>query len=157
MARFVRRLFFLAVCAILVAGAVNLVGVRSGDASASGGGFEISVKYDEVTRPGLATTIEVEIHRDGGFPGSISLAFTSDYLDILDVNGVDPEPLGGTATADDVIMYFEAPKSTDTMTIGFDARIQPDIQLKRVRATVSVVDGSNQPLASARISTFVMP
>jgi hypothetical protein len=156
-ARFLRRVFFLLICGILVAGAMDVFGPKSGEATGSGGGYELTVTYDERSRPGLATSLEVELKRDGGFPGSVAVSFTSDYFDILDLNGVDPEPLGGTSTENEEILYFEAPKTGDTMTIGFDARIQPDVQVKRVKATVTVLNDAGQPLALARIETLVMP
>lgn len=156
-ARFLRRVFFLLLCGILAAAFLNVFGPKSAEATGSGGGYEMTVTYDERSRPGLATSLEVELQREGGFTGSVAVSFTSGYFDILDLNGVDPEPLGGTSTANEEILYFEAPKSGDTMTIGFDARIQPDVQFKRVKATVSVLDDAGRPLATARIETLVLP
>ncbi len=155
-ARFLRRVFFVLICGILAAGAFDVFGIHSGEATGSGGGYELTVTYDERTRPGLATSLEIEIRREGGFQGSVSVSMTSAYFDNLDFNGVDPEPLGGTSTADEVVMYFEPPKTGDTMTIGFDARIQPNIQLRRAKATVSILDDTGRPVASARIETLVM-
>lgn len=156
-ARFLRRVFFLLICGILVAGALNELGVKSGEATASGGGYEMTVTYDERTRPGLAITLEVELRRQGGFTGSVALSMTAAYFDSLDLNSVDPEPLGGTSTADEEILYFEAPKTGDTMAVGFDARIQPNVQARRLKLTVSVLDDAGRPLASTRIETLVMP
>lgn len=156
-ARFLRRVFFVLICAILLAGILDVFGIKSGEATASGGGYELTVTYDERTRPGLATTVEVEIRRAGGFQGSVAVSFTSAYFDNLDLNGVDPEPLGGTSTAEEVVLYFEPPRTGDTMTIGFDARVQPNVQLRTAKADVSVLDDAGQPVATARIETLVMP
>ena len=156
-ARFLRRVFFLLICAILAAGLLDVFGIKSSEATGSGGGYELTVTYDERTRPGLATNIEIEIRREGGFTGSVSVSMTSAYFDNFDFNGVDPEPLGGTSTAEELVMYFEPPRTGDTMTIGFDARVQPNVQLKKAKATVSVLDDTGRPVASARIETLVMP
>ena len=134
-----------------------MFGIRSGESTGSGGGYELIVTYDERTRPGLATNIEIEIRREGGFQGSVSVSMTSAYLDNFDVSGVEPEPLGGTSTAEEVVMYFEPPRTGDTMTVGFDARVQPNVQLKRIKGAVSVLDDAGRPVASARIATLVMP
>ncbi len=156
-ARSLRRAFFVAICVVLLAGAFNVFGVQSASRSASGGGFELEVSYDKVTRPGLATSIEVEVRRAGGFDGPVSVAFTSSYFDALDLNGVDPEPASGTSTPTEVVMTFETPRRGDAMAIGFDARVQPTVQLRRLRATVSVLDASGAPVVSVPLSTFVMP
>lgn len=156
-ARFLRRVFFVLICAIVVSGALDLLGVKSAEATGSGGGYDLTVTYDERTRPGLATTFEIEIRREGGFPGAVTVSMTSSYFDNFDFNGVDPEPLGGTSTAEEVVMYFEAPRTGDTMTIGFDARVQPNVQLRRAKATVSVLDDAGRPVASARVETLVLP
>jgi hypothetical protein len=155
-ARATRRLFFLSICAVLVASALELTGVRSDEVSASGGGYELQVAYDDITRGGLAANLTIEIRREGGFRNAVSLAITSKYLDIFDVNGVDPEPLGATSDADRVVQMFQAPERGDVMAVGIDARVQPGIQLERVKGTVAIVE-NGQDVVSVELKTLVLP
>ncbi|HVL26541.1 MAG TPA: hypothetical protein VM390_00220 [Acidimicrobiales bacterium] len=156
-ARLGRRVFFVLVCGVLAAGAFGLLGVSSAHREAAGGGYRLTVTYDERTRPGLATSLQVEVSRPGGFTEAVALSVTSAYFDSLDFHGLDPQPLGATSTAEDLILYFEPPRRGETLVVGFDARIQPNVQLRRARATVSVLDGQFEPVASVPIETLVLP
>jgi hypothetical protein len=155
-ARVFRRLFFLLICALLAAAAFGLLGAKSGEVRASGGGYDLQVVYPKVTRPGLPATLDVSVHRAGGFRGSVTLAVTSRYLEIFDIGSVNPDAIGATSTADRFLHMFQAPVGSDTMTISFDARTQPGVQLKRVKGTLALVD-DGATLVSVQVKTVVMP
>ena len=154
--RWLRRLFFVALVGLLVAGALNLLGVRTGTVSAQAAGYEIVVTYAKVTRPGLATPWTVEITREGGFPtGVVTVATTSKYFDLFDENSVDPEPVESVSDGDQTIWGFQAPRG-DTMTVSLDARIEPGTQLDHPEATTSIlVDGT--PVVSVPYRPSVPP
>lgn len=149
-----RRIGLALIAGVLVLGTANLLGVRESSVSASGGGFELTVAYASVARPGLATLWVVRVHRDGGFQAPVTLATTSAYLDLFDQNALTPTPDRATASADLTIWEFAPPRG-DELTVRLDARIEPAFHLGRSAETSVLVEG--EPVASVRYRTVVMP
>ena len=143
-------------CIFLGLGVLEVFGVRTAETTATGGGYEVTVTYARVTRPGLATPWSVEIRRPGGFAGPVTVTTTSDYLDAFDENSLDPEPSSVTTDADRVIWEFEPPPVGDTITVSFDARIEPGAQLQKVTGVTEVLE-QDEPVVSLRYETWVMP
>lgn len=56
-----RRLFAAVLIAFLAAGLVGWLGVRSSTVAASGGGYDLSLTYASISRPGLITPWRLEI------------------------------------------------------------------------------------------------
>lgn len=153
-ARNFRRIFILLLALFLLLGLTGFLGVRSATVSASGGGFDLTVTYAAITRPGLATPWSVEVRRQGGFDGPVTVATTGDYLDMFDENGLDPDPSSATATPEVVIWEFEPPDG-DTLTITFDARIEPAVQWGKSAVTSVLVDG--KAVVQVTYRTWVVP
>jgi hypothetical protein len=152
-------LFVVALVIFLGLGLLGLYGVRTKEASATGGGYELTVTYTSVTRPGLATPWSAEIRRPGGFGDGeelISLAVSASYFDAFDENGLDPDPAESVNDGERTIWRFDPPPG-DTMTVSFDARLQPDVQLTRVEGTASVLDASGAAVATVDFRTLVLP
>lgn len=141
----------------LALGVLNLYGVRVETASASGGGLEVAVTYASVTRPGLATPWSLELRRPGGFPDGVTVAVTSSYFDAFDENGFSPTPVEETDDGRRTIWRF-APSAGDTLEVSLDARLEPGVQLTRVKGRVEVLAGpGGPPVVGLAFSTFVMP
>jgi hypothetical protein len=153
-ARMVRRVGIGVLALFLGLGAINVFGVRSDRVSSSGGGFDLTVTYAAMSRPGLATPWEVEVRNRGGFDGPVTIATTGEYLDMFDENGLDPDPSSSTATADLVIWEFEPPEG-ETLTVSFDARLEPAVQVGRTGETSVLVDGKS--VVRVGYTTRVMP
>ena len=153
-ARMARRLGIGLLAVFLGLGAINAFGVRSDRVSASGGGYELTVTYAAMSRPGLATPWDVEVRHPGGFDGPITIATTGDYMDMFDENGLDPDPSSATATEDLIIWEFEPPDG-DTLTVSFDARLEPAVQSGRSGRTSVLVDG--RTVVRVAYTTRVMP
>jgi hypothetical protein len=153
-ARAFRRLFMALVCAFLAVGLTGYLGVRSRTTTVSGGGYELTVTYGQVSRPGLATPWSFEIRHQGGFEGPITVSTKNSYLDLFDENGFDPQPSTSTATPDEVIWEFEPPEG-DTLGVSLDARIEPGAQWGRQGETSVLIDG--EKVVTARYKTWVMP
>ena len=73
----------------------DVYGVDTATAEASGGGYDLAVRYGTVTRPALATPFEIVVTHDGGFDGPITIAVDRAYLAMWDENGLVPGALGG--------------------------------------------------------------
>lgn len=156
-ARTGRRLFIVVLAAFLALGALGFYGVRTTSVSGSGGGYELSVRYASVSRPGLATPWGFEVTRAGGFPDGLTVAVLSSYFDAFDENGLGPAPVEETTDGDRTLWRF-SPTTAETIAVSFDARIEPGVQLTRIKGQVDVLTGRNGPAAvSASFRTFVMP
>ncbi len=156
-ARALRRLFVALLSLFLLLGALGLYGVRTRTRSATGGGYELSVTYASVSRPGLATPFSFQVHRVGGFPQGLTVAASSSYFDVFDENGFSPIPEEETADGDRTIWTF-APSTADIMTVSLDARIEPGVQLTRAKGRLEILptrDG--EVVVSVQFTTFVMP
>ena len=153
-ARTVRRAFMSLVAAVVLLGLAGWLGVRSSTVTAAGGGYELTVTYAQIARPGLAAPWSLEVRRPGGFDGPITISTTSSYLDMFDENGFDPEPSTMTATAEQVIWEFEAPPG-DVLSVSLDARIEPGVHSAKLGETSILEDG--EPVATARFKTWIAP
>ncbi len=155
--RFGRRVFTVVLVVFLGLGMLGLYGVRTGETTAAAGGYELTVTYTKITRPGLATPWAVEVRHPGGFGDEeVTVAVTSSYFDAFDENGLDPDPAESTSDGERSIWKFEPPAG-DVMTVSFDARIEPGVQLTRVKGEVSVLDPSGADVVTARFRTVVLP
>jgi hypothetical protein len=156
-ARLGRRLFVVLLGLFLALGALGVYGVRTTSVSASGGGYELSVTYASVSRPGLATPWALEVRRPGGFPDGLNVAVRSSYFDAFDENGLGPAPAEETTDGTWTFWRF-APTSAETVDVSFDARIEPGVQLTFVEGQVEVLPGrTGPPAVGVKFRTFVMP
>ena len=152
-----RRAFVTALATFLGLGMLGVYGVRTRDVEATGGGYELTVHYTSVTRPGLATPWAIEVRRPGGFGDElVSIAVTAAYFDAFDENGLDPDPAESLNDGERTIWRFEPPDG-DTMSVSFDARVEPGVQLTTVRGTASVLDASDAEVVTADFGTLVLP
>lgn len=153
-ARRVRRMFMSLVAVFILLGLSGALGVRTRTTTVEGGGYELTVTYGQVSRPGLPTTWSFEVHRPGGFEGPITISTKSKYLDVFDENGFDPNATKVTATPEQVIWEFDPPPG-DTLAVSLDARIEPSVQWGREGET-SVLE-AGKPVVTARYKTWVLP
>ena len=153
-ARAARRVGLAALFAFLALGAANVFGVRSAVVSASRGGYDLTVTYGAMSRAGLATPWAVEVRREGGFDGPVTLATTYDYFDLFDENGLDPDPSAVTTDGERIIWVFEPPPG-EILSISFDARISPAVQVGKSAETSVLVGGRS--VVGVRYTTGVMP
>lgn len=154
-ARTLRRIFVGLLCTFLLAGVLGLLGVRTSTVAASGGGWELEVRYARVTRPGLAVPWSVTLRRPGGFDGPVTLATTSAYFDLFDENAFEPDPESTTTDGERVIWEFSPPDRGDTMEISLDTRTGPNVQWGKEAVTAVLVDG--EPVVQVDYRTVVLP
>jgi hypothetical protein len=146
--------------ALMVIGVVDALdwadayGVDDATVRVAGGGYELEVRYGTVSRPALATPFEITVRRPGGFDGPVTLAVDRAYLEMWDENGLVPAPSAETTSGPDVLWEFDPPEG-DTLTIWYDARIEPAAQSGR-SGSVAVIDGDAR-VASVSFHTTVLP
>ena len=156
-ARWARRAFFVALSAFLLLGLLGVLGVRTADVRAEGGGYELRVHHARVTRGGLATPWSVEVRRPGGLGvTTLEIATSAAYFDVFDENSLDPEPSQAASDGERTVWTFEVPEGAEAFEVSFDARMEPGVQMESIEATTElIIDGS--PVASVSYETFVMP
>ena len=152
--RLLRRLFFLLLAAFLALGVAGRLGVRTASTSGSAEGYTVTVTYASMTRPGLASNFGIQIERVGGIKDSLTLAVSTDYLDMFDENGLEPDPAVSRAGPDFVYWTFDTPPD-DILEVSFDARIEPGVQWGR-RGVVKLIRESDTVL-EVGFKTWVMP
>ncbi len=138
----------------VLAGLLNLLGVRMATVSQEAGGYELLVRYPIIGRPGLGMSWQIEVTRQGGFDGPVELAVDSRYFAIFDENGLDPSPDSETPAGDMVIWMFDQPEG-DRLVVDFDARFAPTWSLTE-EGRVELRDG-DEVLAAVGFRTWIMP
>jgi hypothetical protein len=154
-ARTLRRIGLGALIGLLAVGASGWLGIRTERASARGGGYELTVKYPRVARPGLAVTWGVAVRKDGGFAGPITLAVAPEFLAIFDENGIDPDPAAATQSPDQLVWEFDPPDG-ELFSMEFDARIEPAVQSGQ-DGWVAVLDENGNVVVRVEFHTVVLP
>ena len=135
-------------------GWIDAYGVDDDVVSAEGGGYELRVRYPSVSRPALASPFEIVVTRPEGFDVPVEVAVDRAYLEMWDENGLVPAPSTERSTGRWVVWEFEPPDGT-TLTIWYDARIEPAVQSGRPGA-VAVLDGDEHVVA-VEFDTRVLP
>ena len=62
-----RRVLLAILVAILVAGLVGLLGIRSRTAEANADGYDLQVHYASIARPGVEVPLDIQVQRGDGF------------------------------------------------------------------------------------------
>jgi hypothetical protein len=153
-ARTYRRVAIAIIGVFVLLGLVGVFGVRSGTASAIGGGYSLVVTYPAVTRPGLAVRWSLEIRRQGGLEDQVTLATTSAYFDLFDFNQFYPQPSAETSDGTSTIWTFDT-GGGDAMRITLDGRLEPARQSGASAVSSILVEG--RPVVSVAYRTVVMP
>ena len=135
-------------------GIVGMWGSRSSVVSASSGGIELSVRYPAVTRSGMPVEWQMEVHRKGGFEGPVVLATSLDFLDLFDVNDLQPQPSSSHTNGGMLIWEFDPPDG-DTLLVSVDAVAEATIHWGRTSTTSVLIDAA--PTVTVRYRTRVMP
>jgi hypothetical protein len=67
------------------------------------------------------------------------LRITSSYLDVLDENGMDPQPTDTFRDGSDTTWTFAVPEGESELTVDLDVRVEPGVQLRRPDARVALL------------------
>lgn len=150
-----RRVFLVLLALVVAAGLAGLLGVRDATASGQEDGWSLQLRYAAMARAGLDVPFVATVRHEGGFDKEVTLALTGDYLDIYETQGFHPEPSGETRDGHTLYLTFDAPPQGDTLTVSYDAYIQPAAQVGK-DATVAVWVDQHQ-VAPVRVNTRLVP
>jgi hypothetical protein len=119
-----RRAFVALLALVILAGLLGLFGVHSRSVAARGRDGEVlAVHYASIARAGLSTPFQITVHDPGGFDGPVVLAVSRDYLDLFDVNSVNPQPDSERGNPDNVVWRFDTPHNS-TFVVSVDLEVQ---------------------------------
>jgi len=153
-ARMLRRIGIGVIALFVLCGALGLLGIRTSTATATGGGYRLSVDYPSTDRPGQPATLVITVERSGGFSGPVDLEFTQSYLTMLDMNDIEPGPSDTRSAPPYVVWTFTKPAG-DTLRVTIDALIQANTHLGGPGA-VRVLDHGTA-VAEVSYHTWVAP
>jgi hypothetical protein len=154
-ARNLRRVGIVALLVLVATGSVGILGPRTADVAAEGGGYRMVVHHSQVTRSGLATPLRIEVTRDGGFDDPVTLAFDKDLFDRLDFQNFYPNPAEETAAPHRVVYEFDPPGGA-VLSVTLDARTGPTQPPSAHRYWVAVLDDGRE-VAQVRFRMVVLP
>jgi hypothetical protein len=90
--RLLRRVGLAFIALIVLAGGVGLLGIRTRTVTATDGGYSITLQYPWTDRSNEPINWVLAVRKVGGFSGPGSIRITQSYLDLLNMNGIEPEP-----------------------------------------------------------------
>ncbi len=144
-----------ALATVILLGAMTLLGPRSGDVSAEGDGYWLSVQHPSVTRGGLAVHLAIEVEHPGGFSDPIEIQIDRDLINRLDFQNWWPNPDSETGSPDFVSLTFEPP-TTNTFMTTLDTRTSPAENGSYERYRIAVVE-NDQEIVGAEFTMAVLP
>lgn len=156
--RFERVLRVISVCivfGVVIAALLGLAGVDTGTNAEASDSLSVRVEYAEVSRPGIATPLIIDIaSRDGAdLPAELTVEIPRNYLAMFDENGLDPAP--DSVTSDGVTeIWTYRPGDVSILSIDYDARLQPNTHFGRDGWVIVRADGDE---VRVDFHTRVMP
>jgi hypothetical protein len=150
-----RRGFLSLMLVFVLLGLFGFLGMRDQTVSASGGGYQLQLRYAAIARAGEDVPWQLTVTHPGGFTGPVTIETTSAYFDIFESQGITPQPSKETAGATWDRMTFDPPDG-DTLVIGLDIYIQPASQQGR-SGSARVLGPDGTPLANVDFRTRLLP
>ena len=152
----IRRAVLTLLIVVVVLGALGLLGPRSRTVSASAGGYDLAVEYPQIARGGLPVDWRVRVARRGGFTGPVTVAITEDYLRLLDIGAVFPEPTSQLSLPPYVYLTFEPPPP-GVLDISLAASGEASLQEVGVHDAETLVVVGGEPVVRVTYRTWVVP
>lgn len=145
----------MALTIFVLAGLAGFFGPRFSDVSAAGAGYQLDVRYAQVTRSGLAAPLRVLVRHPGGFDGPVTLAFNKGLFDRFDFQNWYPNPSAETSARRWLEYEFDPPPG-QVLELTLDARVGPTQPPTAHRYWVAVVSDGVQ-VARVSFRMVVMP
>lgn len=155
-ARTQRRVGIVVLSLFVLAGAVGLLGTHTSTTTVRAEGYEMTVTYPRISRPGHAVKVRVEIKKEGGFGQQpVQLRYRTEWLEMFDENAFTPAPNAETAGPGYTEDEFLPPRG-DVFVMTVDTRIEPARQ-RGEHGWFSVVDEDGTAILTADVTTWIWP
>lgn len=153
-ARLLRRAGIGFLSLIVLAGALGFFGIRTRTVTAVANGYSMRLDYPWTERAGEPIHWVLTLHHDGGFSGPVDIGITQTYLDLLDLNAINPEPSASRNVGDSVVWTFDRPDG-DVMRVQIDAFVQLNAHLGADADVFVLEDGAR--VVKVHYRTWVAP
>jgi hypothetical protein len=150
-----RRIFTVLLTLFIAAALAGWFGMRSRTTSVTQGATSLQLKYAQITRRGVSAPWDLQIRERGGFAHDVEVEMPLKYLEILDVQEIQPQPTDETTTADVVRWTFSRPDG-DTLRVRLDAQADPSAGAGRHRGEVHVRT-NDRTSAALTFTTWMLP
>ena len=130
--RVLRAVAVFIVFGVVIAALFGVAGIETGTNAVASDSMTVRVEYAEVSRPGIATPLIIDIESADGadLPAEVTVEIPRNYLAMFDENGLDPAP--DSVTSDGVTeIWTYRPGDVSILSIDFDARLQPNSHFGR--------------------------
>lgn len=156
--RRLRIAFFVGLAAFVAVAIVGVFGEHTRTVSRTGAGYELTVSYPQVTRPGLSSSIEFVIRRlDGGtLPDTLALESDVGYLRLYDDHAVEPTPDEVRGDGQDLVWTLVPEGDATELRVFLDGRIDPGTAPGRHPGTTTLSVGADR-LVTVSYRTWVWP
>ena len=151
-----RRIGIALLSLFVLAGAAGALGTRTSETTVRAEGYEMTVTYPRMSRPGHAVRVQVEVRKEGGFGQEpVQLRYRTEWLEMFDENAFTPAPNAETAGPGYTEDEFLPPRG-DTFVMTVDTRIEPARQ-RGERGWFAVVDEDGTEILRADVQTWIWP
>lgn len=123
-----RRLGFLLLLLIVLAGLLNVLGPRASTARAEADGYTLEVVHAAVARSGQPAPLEITVDSPVPFTKPIEIVLDARLFDSLDFQNWYPNPDSETRAGDELSYEF-APPEGNQLVVHLDARVSPGLAL----------------------------
>ena len=144
---------------IVAAAGIDLLGPRTGEASADGDGYSLALEFPQIARAGEPAPLILDITSEEPVDGPVTVRFCGEFFEHLDFQAWYPTPsaeTSETSEVDRVVYEFDPPASGTTLHIALDARVAPGQLGGRDTCEVSVLD-RGRPAVTVAWSTWRIP
>ncbi len=151
-----RRAGVVVLALFVLAGAVGLLGTHTSTETETGGGYELTVTYPRISRPGHAVRVQVQVRRDGGFGQEpVRLRYRTEWFEMFDENAFTPQPDAETAGVGYTEDEFLPPRG-EVFVMTVDTRIEP-ARNRGESGWFSVLGDDGRPVVTASVDTWIWP
>jgi hypothetical protein len=147
-ARLGRRIALFFLVAFVLCGLFGLFGIRTRTVTGSGGGYRLTLNYPLTDRSDQPIHWVLSVRHRGGFSGPVDIGLTQSYLDLLDMNDIEPQPSSSKSVGPFVQWTFDPPRG-EVLTVSIDGHFGAP-------ATVAVLRYGS-PVAELHYRTWVAP
>ena len=98
---------------VVALAATGVLGQRTATEVGAGGGYQLTVTFPSVVRPGLDVRWNIIVTNPAGFGKSLSIAVSRHYFDIFDLNALRPDADSAISNGESVIYTWDSPPGTE--------------------------------------------
>lgn len=141
---------------VVVLAGLDLLGPRTGDTAAAGGGYNLRIEYPRITRSGQPAPLHITVEALAGFGDTLQMRLCDEFFNDLDFQAWYPSPAAETTEPPWIVYEFDPPPTGTSLEISLDARIAPGQFGETDDCQVSVLV-DDEPVVTDSFTVWRMP